>query len=116
MTGKTWSQGDFNSDGNVNFADLVILAQNYNRSLPAAAAAPLTVQQAPATFSEALKAIGLEGANEARPRPTPRVTTTPRPASGRPAATASRPAFSTLPIRHSAPAPKAKRAREALLD
>jgi hypothetical protein len=33
-TGKVFSEGDFNYDGTVSFADLVILARNFNRSLP----------------------------------------------------------------------------------
>ena len=32
---RTWATGDFTYDGNVNFADLVKLAQNYNTALPA---------------------------------------------------------------------------------
>jgi FG-GAP-like repeat len=31
---RTYTQGDFNFDGTVNFADLVILARNFNSSLP----------------------------------------------------------------------------------
>jgi GH18 family chitinase len=34
-TGKTFSQGDFDYDGDVDFQDLVILAQHYNKTLPA---------------------------------------------------------------------------------
>jgi hypothetical protein len=33
--GRGWSEGDFNRDGAVDFADLVKLAQNYNSSIPA---------------------------------------------------------------------------------
>jgi autotransporter-associated beta strand protein len=33
QTGKTWDQGDSNYDGGVNFADLVALARNYNQSI-----------------------------------------------------------------------------------
>jgi len=39
QSGRTFSQGDFNYDGEVNFSDLVILARSYNTSLPAARAA-----------------------------------------------------------------------------
>jgi hypothetical protein len=31
---RTFSQGDFNYSGNVDFADLVLLARNFNKSLP----------------------------------------------------------------------------------
>jgi len=35
--GRTWDQGDSNYDGTVNFADLLALSQNYNQSYPSAA-------------------------------------------------------------------------------
>lgn len=35
-TGKSWPLGDFNNDSTVDFADLVKLAQNYNAPLPPA--------------------------------------------------------------------------------
>jgi hypothetical protein len=35
-SGKTFDNGDFNYDANVDFADLVILAQHYGQTLPAA--------------------------------------------------------------------------------
>jgi len=38
-TGRTFSQGDFNYDGKVDFSDLLILAQQYNKTLPPPAAA-----------------------------------------------------------------------------
>ena len=41
----TWSIGDFNYDGNVNFLDLVLLSQNYNTTLPPAPAAPVAASQ-----------------------------------------------------------------------
>ena len=41
-TGKTFDQGDFNYDGNVDFADLVLLAQRYNLTL---ASSPIAVPQ-----------------------------------------------------------------------
>jgi hypothetical protein len=34
-TGMNWRDGDFNYDGLVNFLDLFLLAQRYNRNLPA---------------------------------------------------------------------------------
>lgn len=37
--GRTWDQGDSNYDGTVNFADLLALSQNYNLSYPSALAA-----------------------------------------------------------------------------
>jgi ELWxxDGT repeat protein len=131
-TGKTWGQGDFNADGSVNFADLVILAQNYNRSLASASppAASSHAKQAPATFAEALKLVGLGGATQPSPRPTPPLRPKPRPVvaavppaakaldrkpSGHSRATTSRTAFSTLPIRPAAPTQKSKRAPGSLL-
>jgi hypothetical protein len=44
-TGATFDQGDFNYDGTVNFADLLILAKSYNKSL--AAPAPVIESAAP---------------------------------------------------------------------
>jgi hypothetical protein len=45
-TGKSWANGDFTGDGSVDFSDLVILAQNFNTGLPAPGAAA-----APAEFA-----------------------------------------------------------------
>jgi len=57
-TGETWSQGDFNYDGVVNFADLLIVAQQYNKTLPAPAPAlalpAATVTQAPVPATTAV--------------------------------------------------------------
>jgi hypothetical protein len=39
-TNKAWADGDFTGDGTVNFADLLILAKAYNQALPAAPPAP----------------------------------------------------------------------------
>jgi hypothetical protein len=39
-TNKTWADGDFTGDGIVNFADLLILAKAYNKALPPPAPAP----------------------------------------------------------------------------
>ena len=36
----TWAQGDLNADGTINFADLLLLAQNYGQSAPATAPVP----------------------------------------------------------------------------
>jgi len=36
-TDKSWNQGDFDGDGNVSFVDLVLIAQNYGKSLPTSA-------------------------------------------------------------------------------
>jgi len=42
-SGKSFAQGDFNFDGSVDFADLVILAQRYNVTLaPPAPARPVS--------------------------------------------------------------------------
>ncbi len=38
--GKVWAQGDFNGDGSVDFADLVAVAQNYGKSRVSAVASP----------------------------------------------------------------------------
>ena len=38
-TGATWSDGDFDADGKVDFNDLVTLARNYGRTIPGATAA-----------------------------------------------------------------------------
>jgi hypothetical protein len=45
LSGKTFSQGNFNYDaaGNVDFADLVLLAQRYNLTLPALVERPAVV-------------------------------------------------------------------------
>jgi hypothetical protein len=40
-TNQLWSDGDFNYDGAVNFTDVLILASNYNLTSPAAALAQL---------------------------------------------------------------------------
>jgi len=47
----TWSMGDLNYDGNVGFADLVAVAQNYGRSLPS-----VPVPGATAAFEDDLNA------------------------------------------------------------
>lgn len=39
--GATWEQGDCNADGTVGFDDLLILAQHYGATVDAAAASPV---------------------------------------------------------------------------
>jgi ELWxxDGT repeat protein len=46
--GATWAEGDFTGDGVVNFADLLVLAKAYNKALPAAPAPVAAVAAAAA--------------------------------------------------------------------
>ena len=55
---RTWEQGDFNGDGNVDFLDLAALAQNYNTSpgvtgaaAPLATASPVVAPELAAFMS-----------------------------------------------------------------
>jgi len=58
-TGMNWDQGDFNYDGTVNFADLVILAQNYGQSFVPAAAPAVSAVPEPSGWVAGLAAAML---------------------------------------------------------
>jgi hypothetical protein len=53
-TGKTFDQGDFNYDGKVDFNDLAILAQRYNTTLPPVLVSPVQATRATLTADKSL--------------------------------------------------------------
>jgi hypothetical protein len=58
--GATWADGDLTGDGVVNFADLLVLAKAYNQALPAAAAPLLSAEPAVAPVTAAASVLGEE--------------------------------------------------------
>jgi hypothetical protein len=87
-TGATFDQGDFNYDGNVNFADLLILAKSYNKSL--AAPAPAAASAAAPVLAAATSSSLLKDEPAAAPVfSTARVT---KPAAPKPPKSIARPA------------------------
>jgi hypothetical protein len=93
--GRTWATGDFTGDGNTDFNDLVLLAQKYNTSYPAAGAP--VVAAGGVSFAEAW-AAAQGGATVA---PTAQVTKAP----SKPAPVATlKPAVVTKPAPVVAPA------------
>ena len=58
-SGRTWDQGDSNYDGEVNFADLLALSQNYNQSYASAASAATEVPEPGVLGVLAIGAMGL---------------------------------------------------------
>src|SRR6185503_20049488 len=54
-TGRNWSSGDFNYDTQVEFQDLVTLAQNYNATLPAGAPEPIAASASMTAQSSPVK-------------------------------------------------------------
>ena len=60
-SGRTWDQGDSNYDGEVNFADLLALSQNYNQSFAVPMAAAVPEPAAGLSILFAAWAIGRRG-------------------------------------------------------
>jgi hypothetical protein len=84
--GKTYAEGDFNANGNVDLKDLIILAQHYNTSLPGT---PLT-SSITSLSSDLAAAFALAG-----PKPAP----IPATARQRSALKRNRAPFSHPPVR-----------------
>jgi hypothetical protein len=62
--GRTFSTADFNYDGNVNFNDLVLLAQRYNTSLPPIPAPPAPSARVSQTVSLASASLAADSSRK----------------------------------------------------
>ena len=80
----TFAQGDFTGDGLVNFDDLLVLAKNYNKTVPANGAAPAPAAAMDVQTLAAAMGIGVPTTTPTKlpapPAPAKKPTVSPKPA------------------------------------